>query len=115
MNTCMEHRWGQRVATELPVMIGYDGRIFGMGRVSNVSLSGALLVTPLKVPLHASVSISPVRDGKAIAELSACVVRAEAGCIAVEWRDMASPQVIAFIESASSDAAAFERRDPYAA
>jgi len=115
MNTSMEHRWGQRVAAELPVMIGYDGRVFGMGRVINVSLSGALLVTPLQVPLHASVTISPVRDGKAAAELAACVVRTEEGRVAVEWRDMASPQIIALIQSASSNPAAFERRDPYAA
>ncbi len=87
----------------------------GMGRVSNVSLSGALLVTSLKIPLHTSVSISQVRDGKVAANLFACVVRTEPGSVAVEWRDMASPQVISLIESATCNAAAFERRDPYAA
>jgi hypothetical protein len=115
MTTCMEHRWGHRVDADLPVMIGYDGRMSGMGRVSNVSLSGALLVTALNVPLHASVTVSPLRDGKATADLSACVVRTDAGTVAVEWRDMASPQVIALIKSVSSDATALERRDPYAA
>jgi hypothetical protein len=115
MKACMEHRWGQRVTAEFPVMIRCEGWVFGMARVRDLSLSGALLVTPLEVPLHANVTISPVREGKTTADLPACVVRSEAGSIAVEWRDMASPQVIALIESVSSDATAFERRDPYAA
>jgi hypothetical protein len=96
-------------------MITCDGRQFGMGRVSNVSLSGALLVTPLEMPLHAGITISPVGDGISKEDIFACVVRTLPGAFAVEWRDMASPAVIALIGRISPDALKFDRRDPYAA
>lgn len=115
MTTCMEHRWGQRVLADVPVTITCEGRNFGMGRVSNVSLSGALLVTPLKIPLHASISIAPIGEARPKEEMAACVVRTVPGGFAVEWRDMASPPVIALIERISPDALRFDRRDPYAA
>jgi PilZ domain-containing protein len=114
MKTSMEHRWGQRALADLPVMITCEGRQIGMGRVSNVSLSGALLVTPLKMPLYASVNVSPVGD-ESNAGIVGCVVRIVPGAFAVEWRDMASPPVIALIERISPEALRLDRRDTYAA
>jgi hypothetical protein len=72
-------------------------------------------VTPLKIPLHASISISPIGEARSNEDIFACVVRTLPGAFAVEWRDMASPPVIALIERISPDALRFDRRDPYAA
>ena len=115
MTTCVEHRWGQRVLADVPVTITCEGQQFGMGRISNVSLSGALLVTPLKMALHASVAISLIGEARSSEDIFASVVRTVPGGFAVEWRDMASPPVIALIEHISPDALKFDRRDPYAA
>jgi hypothetical protein len=115
MTTAMEHRWGHRVGTDASVLITRDGVLQGVGCVGNVSLSGALLLTSVVLPLHANVAISSPGDDRNARELSACVVRTACGNIAIEWRDMASREVIAFIQKISPDAAALETRDPCAA
>jgi hypothetical protein len=115
MRTVMEHRWGQRVTATLPVTIVVDRRRSGMGRVKNVSVSGALLETPIDIPINANVSISPSGKTLVSGEICGCVVRTLPGGFAVEWRDMASPPVIALMESISPDSGKCDRRDPYAA
>jgi hypothetical protein len=111
----MDHRWGQRVPADVAVVITRDGWMRGMGRISNVSLSGAMLKTALKMPVHATITVSPVGDTRQSEDIVACVVRTEPGSVAIEWRDMASPQIVALIESVTTDAAALETRDPCAA
>jgi hypothetical protein len=108
----MEHRWGQRVAADTPVVVTRDGWMLGLGQVANISLSGAMLTTALEVPLHANITILPIGGNAANGEIAACVVRTNPGSVAIEWRDMASSQVVALIKSASPDSAALETRDP---
>ena len=103
------------MTADLPVMIVCEGRAFAPARMRTVSLSGALLFTPLKVPLFANITVSPLIDGKTTADLCACVIRTEPGSVAIEWRDMASPQVIELIALASSDGKGLEVLDPCAA
>jgi hypothetical protein len=114
MTGSVEHRWGQRVQTDLAVLIVRDGWMRGVGRMKNVSLSGAMLTTAFEIPLHANITVSPL-GGSEPREIFAAVVRAEPGCVAVEWRDMASRQILDLIESVSTDGAALEARDPWAA
>ena len=115
MTSSVEHRWGRRVAADTPVVVTRDGWMLGIGHVTNISLSGAILATPLEVPLHSNISVSPIGGNAANGEILACVVRAQPGSVAIEWRDMASSQVVALIKSASPDSAALETRDPCAA
>jgi hypothetical protein len=114
MTGCMEHRWGGRVQADLAVLIVRDDGLRGIGRMKNLSLSGALLATSFNVPLHANITVS-LLGGTETREIFACVVRAQPGYVAIEWRDMASPQILALIESVSTDGAALETRDPWAA
>jgi hypothetical protein len=114
MTGSVEHRWGQRVPADLAVMVMSDAAMRGVGRLNNVSLSGALLTTALEIPLYANITVSSL-GGTEPREIAACVVRTQADAVAIEWRDMASPQVLALIESLSADGAGFETRDPCAA
>ncbi|MEJ0085173.1 MAG: PilZ domain-containing protein [Pseudomonadota bacterium] len=115
MSSSAEHRWGQRVPANVAVVITRDGCVRGVGRVSDVSLSGALLTTALEVPVHADISVSLPGENAEPREIPACVVRSQSGSLAIEWRDMASPQVMAFIRGIAPDGAGLETRDPCAA
>lgn len=91
----MEHRWGQRVVTSLPVWL--TGRRSASGRLLNVSISGALIETPLSVRPSACITVeTPERDGLPL-KLRACVVRAGEGVIAVEWLELAPLAILGLL------------------
>ena len=88
----MEHRWGVRLKMNLPVLIksGYGPSI--EANLCNASISGALLEcdgTGLRAPVEVIFPIT--RAGAKPLRLTAWPVRCEAGSIAVEWDEMASP------------------------
>jgi hypothetical protein len=92
----MEHRCGYRRETQLKVIIrGLHGHA-AEGLVSNISASGALIVTSLPVRLSSQVFVQfeylqPFsRTRRAIA---AEVIRCETGAFAIEWEDF-SPQAV---------------------
>jgi hypothetical protein len=114
MTHSMEHRWGRRVAAELAVVIVRDGGMRGVGRIENVSLSGALLTTALDIPLHTNITVS-VLGAVEPREIPACVVRLRPGGLAIEWRDMASPQIVELIQGIAPDGTCLETHDSYAA
>jgi hypothetical protein len=100
----MEHRWGQRVALELPVVLEIDGRNAGPGVLRDASISGALIETALELPVFTNLVVSlPAFEESAPrpAGLAACVVRCAATGIAVEWRDMACPAIVSLLERVS--------------
>ena len=100
----MEHRWGQRVTRETPVMLTRDGAMLGMARLANVSVSGALIATELDLPVHTNILVTPFHiDGSSERPIAACVIRAEAGAVGIEWRDMASPGVLALAAASHWD------------
>lgn len=94
-------RFGQRTPLEQPVLLSVDGRTLGSGVMRNASISGALVETTLELPLHTNLIITlatPGQDGAAAHVLYACVVRLDAVGLGVEWRDMASVDVMALLE-----------------
>lgn len=90
----MEHRWGQRVAIDVPVRVAVGGRALGRGLLRNASVSGALIETALELPVFSNLVLSI----PAVGDLAASIVRCEPGRFAVEWRDMACPLVVALLE-----------------
>jgi hypothetical protein len=90
----MEHRWGQRVTFEVPVLILADGRVLGCGVLRNASISGALIETSLELPVFSNLIVSIPSVG----ELAASIVRCAPGRFAVEWRDMACHSIVALLE-----------------
>ena len=99
-----EHRWGQRVTLEVPVKLDVGGRTMGHGVLRNASVSGAFIETALELPMYTNllVTLPTARQGEPGCQaLVVCVVRREPGGIAVEWRDMACPSIIALLERAT--------------
>jgi hypothetical protein len=77
-------------------MLTRDEAVLGMARLVNVSVSGALIATALDLPLHSNILVTPFHiDGSSERPIPACVIRAEPGAVGIEWRDMASPSVLA--------------------
>jgi len=100
----MEHRWGQRVALEIPVTLEVGGRTPECGILRDASVSGGLIDTALELPVFSNLLVSlPASDERASrpAVLAACVVRCTPTGIAVEWRDMACAAIVTLLERAS--------------
>jgi hypothetical protein len=90
----MEHRWGQRITIEVPVVLAVDGRTLGRGLLRNASISGALIETALELPVFSNLVVTIPAAG----DLAASIVRCAPGGFAVEWRDMACPSIVALLE-----------------
>jgi len=88
----MEHRWGQRKAVHKPVHVRTWAGITAQGYVTNVSISGAFLTTPLPVALFSVIEVSfiSVRGGRrASTVIEAQVVRKTAEGLGLEWCEFA--------------------------
>jgi hypothetical protein len=82
----MEHRWGQRHDTNIPVYVFAGPATGGAGRLLNISCSGAWLETTAPLRLHAVVHLETL-DGRVPAGMrsSATVVRRTARGVGLEW------------------------------
>ena len=90
----MEHRWGQRIATDVPVgVIGAPAAI-GVGRILNVSTTGVLVQTRLHLPLLTLVYLETPSYLGPIGQLTGCIVRHGASEIGIEWCDADSDAVL---------------------
>ena len=99
----MEHRWGHRLSTNIPVrlrcMQSPDSGCRCLGCLENVSASGALIKTELGICPAANVVVQTLAPafGLQDRELLASIVRASSGEIAVEWMEFASTGVSALM------------------
>jgi hypothetical protein len=107
----MEHRWGARVALDLPVRLELSGELLGHGRLRNASISGALVVTASRLPvltaLDVVVTTTAAPEGRIV--LPACVVRRAGTAIGVEWRDMACDSLVALLRAADDHSVLVKR------
>jgi hypothetical protein len=88
----MEHRWGERISVDLPVQLRSTVGFIAAGRIANVSASGALIRTELRLaPLN---RIDILIDGLPV---PAFVVRTPSGAIGVEWCEFAPGIVTAVL------------------
>lgn len=111
----MEHRWGERVTLEVPVRLYLDDAALGRGLLRNVSISGALIETSLELPVFSNLVVALAETGTSnprIHELAASVVRRLPAGLAVEWRDMACPAVVALLERITGKRVAALSDDP---
>ncbi len=89
----MEHRWGHRREVSRAVQLGTRGGVVARGRISNVSISGAFIVTPLPVPLFSYVQVQFIAmlNGKRTrVSVEGQIVRKEPLGVAIEWCELAS-------------------------
>jgi hypothetical protein len=96
----IEHRRGQRMAAAMWVRLSSSGAELGMGSIANASISGAFLETALKLPVNATITLESVSSaGTAMAglKLAARVARIDSRGLGIEWRVMATPQVVGLL------------------
>ena len=91
----MEHRWGRRVAAQLPVRL--TGRGSACGRFIDVSISGALIETQLLVRPSACITVETATRDALPLKLPACVVRVGSGTIGVEWLEFATAAAVGLV------------------
>jgi hypothetical protein len=92
----MEHRWGCRVLTDLPVRLVVLPEMMVAGRMLDVSLTGAFVQTAVPCPLLSLVYLEQAAFPSAKCELTripACLVRRTESGIGLEWCDLANEAV----------------------
>ena len=101
----MEHRLGIRIPLSLLVRLDQQGETAALGRMLNVSLSGAYVATLRDYQLLSRIDIvcgwfsAPRPDVFAIA---AYVVRKAGGGVAIEWCEFAPPAIRRLVVSAGT-------------
>jgi hypothetical protein len=93
----MEHRWGQRIATDITIRLTLArSALVSIGRVTNLSLSGGLITGAVELRVFSRIQVVfkysqfPKHEAPIIA---AYVTRqCEHGC-GIEWLEFAPPAV----------------------
>jgi len=96
----MEHRWGHRHQISRAVQLGTRSGLAARGRICNVSISGAFVVSALPVSLfsHLEVQFVAMMHGKrATMTVEGQVVRKEHGGFGIEWSEFAPDAVRALV------------------
>jgi hypothetical protein len=102
-STHMEHRWGRRLMSHIPVRLrclqSTDSGCRCLGRLEEVSASGALIRTELGICPAATIAIETLAPALGLQqrELPASIVRANPGELAIEWMEFASTGVSAVL------------------
>jgi hypothetical protein len=105
----MEHRWGKRCRVDLHMSLRVGGETI-VGRVRELSLSGAYLATAVRVGAGHSLSIELA--GGELPPVLAWVVRQDAYGLAVEWQEFAPWPIALTLETATSLAAIVQPEGP---
>jgi len=86
----MEHRWGNRIAIDLPVRISTAG-LAGTGVLRNFSTSGAFVETALPLAPLSMVRVQIPRGslrGSGGTDARGLVVRLDVAGVGIEWCDV---------------------------
>jgi hypothetical protein len=96
----MEHRWGHRHEISRAVHLGTRSGLAARGRISNVSISGAFVVSPLPVSLFSYVDVqfkAMVKGKRSTMTVEGQVVRKEGAGFGIEWCEFAPEAVRALV------------------
>jgi hypothetical protein len=96
----MEHRWGHRREVSRPVRLETSSGVIARGRITNCSISGAFVVSPLPVVLfsHVEVRFMAMIDGeRTTTAVLGQVVRRDTVGFAIEWSEFAPDAVRALV------------------
>jgi len=110
----MEHRWGRRQPTNLMVRFCAMSGITGVGRLLNISSTGAFLATTARLRPLSLVYLEPAAAtfwGIQSRRIAASVVRQDALGVGVEWCDAAAEttKVVSRMASLAGGIAMVER------
>ena len=99
----MDHRWGHRINLDVPIRVMHPAMSScGDGRLSNVSLGGALIITSLDSNVGARIQISiPIDLGGTTYEsvIDAYLVRRSDTALAIEWAEFAPTDVVDLVRA----------------
>jgi hypothetical protein len=100
----LEHRWGERFAASLPILIMTDVISGAAGIITDISLSGALLQSSVDLRLRSLVWIrfEAPSNSRRSTFIQAHVVRKASGGVAVEFCDFAPRTIKDLLRSLSS-------------
>lgn len=96
----MEHRWGHRHEISRAVHLGTRSGLAARGRITNVSISGAFVVSPLPLSLFTYVEMqftAMVNGKRARMTVEGQVVRKEGRGFGIEWCEFAPEAVRALV------------------
>ncbi|MEJ0039136.1 MAG: hypothetical protein WDO68_24285 [Gammaproteobacteria bacterium] len=111
----MDHRWGQRVGVDLAVQLLCHPRTVAVGRLMDVSVSGAYVRTGLVPALLAPVRILGFlseHEGMRREAIEGYVVRRERGGFGIEWFELAPAGVCRFLIAGIAGGALEEDYEP---
>ena len=94
----MEHRWGRRVHTCIPVVVEKPTLEWSVGFITEVSVSGARI--QMELPCIAMARVELEIDCE---RFPAFVVRDTEDGIAVEWSDIAAERVCMLVSDAATE------------
>jgi len=102
----MDHRWGHRIELDIPIRVMHPVVLrCGSGRLSNISLGGALIISSLDSNVGARIQISiPLDTDGTLCEsvIDAYLVRKSDTAFAIEWAEFAPTTVIDLVRARAS-------------
>ena len=100
----MDHRWGNRAPVSVPVKIYCASAAIGMGRVIDLSVSGAFVRTAQVPQLMTQVELcSFLASGPHLAALEAYVVRRTRFGFGIEWIELGPEAVCKLLQGLRSE------------
>ena len=102
----MEHRCGSRVPCDLRVLVMVHPAIFGPGVLLNVSISGALLQTPLVLEPLTQIELEVQGPGMGRSSIAASIIRRDVNEYGVAFHGTNNPAVERMLRLAQSQAEA---------
>jgi hypothetical protein len=102
----MDHRWGHRIEVDVPIRVMHPAMSrCGIGRLTNISLGGALIISSLESSVGARIQVSiPMSSDGAMHDsvIDAYLIRRSDTAIAVEWAEFAPTDVIDLVRALPS-------------
>jgi hypothetical protein len=114
----MEHRWGHRLSTNIPVRLrclqSRDSGCRCLGCLESISASGALIRTELGIHPASNVVVEMLAPALGLQgrELPGSIVRTSSGEISLEWMEFASTGVSAVMTEAMLNSGGGKGRTP---
>jgi hypothetical protein len=98
----MEHRWGERFPVELVVRLHSASTTILNSRLTNASVSGALIHTDIRLPVFSHVVVEfdvARRSGVSGQRVPAYVARHAADGLGLEWQEFAPRPIVNLLET----------------
>ena len=111
----MEHRWGHRMSTDVAVRVVTSSATINMGRLLNVSATGAFVETKSILRLLSIVDVEPIAAAStdlAVGRIAACVVRNTGTGVGLEWCDPSARVINRLLSAVNAPSIAERHSEP---